>query len=32
VLCRRREEFDISYIGVSAMFMEQFAEVIKMLR
>jgi len=32
LLCRRREEFDVSYIGVSALFMEQFAPVLKMLR
>ncbi|GAA2604975.1 LLM class flavin-dependent oxidoreductase [Paractinoplanes durhamensis] len=32
LLCRRREEFDVSYIGVNALFMEQFAEVIKVLR
>lgn len=32
LLCRRREEFDISYIGISGMFMEQFAPVIKLLR
>ncbi|MFI5893639.1 LLM class flavin-dependent oxidoreductase [Actinoplanes sp. NPDC051513] len=32
LLCRRREEFDISYIGVSGLFMEQFAPVIELLR
>ncbi|MEU4243674.1 LLM class flavin-dependent oxidoreductase [Actinoplanes sp. NPDC026619] len=32
LLCRRREEFDVSYIGVSSLFMEQFAPVIKLLR
>lgn len=32
LLCRRREEFDVSYIGVNAMFMEQFAPVIKVIR
>jgi probable F420-dependent oxidoreductase len=32
LLCRRREEFDVSYIGVSALFMEQFAPVISVLR
>jgi len=32
LLCRRREEFDVSYIGVSALFMEQFAPVIELLR
>ncbi|GIM91643.1 LLM class flavin-dependent oxidoreductase [Paractinoplanes toevensis] len=32
LLCRRREEFDISYIGVSGLFMEQFAPVINIIR
>ena len=32
VLRRRRTEFGISYIGVSALFMEQFAPVIRLLR
>ena len=32
LLCRRREEFDVSYIGVSGLFMEQFAPVIEILR
>jgi len=32
LLCRRREEFDVSYIGVNAMFLEQFAQVIALLR
>jgi probable F420-dependent oxidoreductase len=32
LLCRRREEFDVSYIGVSGLFMEQFAPVIDVLR
>ena len=32
LLCRRREEFDVSYIGVSGLFMEQFAPVIELLR
>ncbi len=32
LLCRRREEFDVSYIGVSAFFMEQFAPVVGLLR
>lgn len=32
LLCRRREEFDVSYIGVSGMFLEQFAPVIALLR
>ncbi|MET3429704.1 putative F420-dependent oxidoreductase [Actinoplanes tereljensis] len=32
LLCRRREEFDVSYIGVSGLFMEQFAPVIKIIR
>jgi probable F420-dependent oxidoreductase len=31
-LRRRRDELDISYIGVSGMFMEQFAPVIELLR
>ena len=31
VLCRRREEFGVSYIGVSGLFMEQFAPVIALL-
>jgi probable F420-dependent oxidoreductase len=31
-LCRRRDEFDVSYIGVNALFMEQFAEVVALLR
>ena len=32
LLCRRREEFDVSYIGVNALFMEQFAPVLALLR
>jgi probable F420-dependent oxidoreductase len=32
LLCRRREEFDISYLAVNGQFMEQFAEVIAVLR
>ena len=32
VLCRRREEFDVSYLGVNGQFMEQFAEVIAVLK
>lgn len=32
LLCRRREEFDVSYIGVSGLFMEQFAPVVELLR
>ena len=32
VLLRRRAEFGVSYIGVSALFMEQFAPVIRLLR
>jgi alkanesulfonate monooxygenase SsuD/methylene tetrahydromethanopterin reductase-like flavin-dependent oxidoreductase (luciferase family) len=32
VLCRRREEFDVSYLAVNGQFMEQFAEVIAVLR
>jgi probable F420-dependent oxidoreductase len=32
LLSRRREEFGVSYIGVSALFMEQFAPVIELLR
>jgi probable F420-dependent oxidoreductase len=32
LLCRRREEFDVSYIGVNALFMEQFAPVLELLR
>jgi probable F420-dependent oxidoreductase len=32
LLCRRREEFDVSYIGVNAMFMEEFASVVALLR
>jgi hypothetical protein len=32
LLGRRREEFDVSYIGVSGLFMEQFAPVIELLR
>jgi len=32
LLCRRREEFDVSYIGVSSLFMEEFAPVIEILR
>jgi probable F420-dependent oxidoreductase len=32
LLARRREEFDISYIGVSGLFMEQFAPVVQLLR
>ena len=32
LLSRRREEFDISYIGVSSLFMEQFAPVLALLR
>jgi probable F420-dependent oxidoreductase len=32
LLCRRREEFDVSYIGVSSLFLEQFAPVIEILR
>jgi probable F420-dependent oxidoreductase len=31
LLYRRREEFDVSYIGVSGLFMEQFAPVIELL-
>jgi len=31
-LCRRREEFHVSYFGVNGQFMEQFAEVIKVLK
>jgi alkanesulfonate monooxygenase SsuD/methylene tetrahydromethanopterin reductase-like flavin-dependent oxidoreductase (luciferase family) len=31
LLCRRRDEFDVSYIGVNALFMEQFAPVVKIL-
>jgi hypothetical protein len=31
-LCRRREEFHVSYVGVNGQFMEQFAEVIKVLK
>jgi probable F420-dependent oxidoreductase len=31
-LRRRRDELDISYIGVSGMFMEQFAPVVELLR
>ncbi|MBL7253945.1 LLM class flavin-dependent oxidoreductase [Paractinoplanes lichenicola] len=32
LLCRRREEFDVSYVGVSGLFMEEFAPVIALLR
>ncbi|GAA0560964.1 LLM class flavin-dependent oxidoreductase [Paractinoplanes ferrugineus] len=32
LLCRRRAEFDVSYIGVSSMFMAEFAPVIKLIR
>ncbi|MBU2662574.1 LLM class flavin-dependent oxidoreductase [Actinoplanes bogorensis] len=32
VLARRRDEFDISYVGVSGFFMEQFAPVMELLR
>ena len=32
LLGRRREEFDVSYIGVSGLFMEQFAPVVELLR
>ena len=32
LLCRRREEFDVSYIGVSSLFMEEFAPVLELLR
>jgi probable F420-dependent oxidoreductase len=32
VLCRRREEFDVSYLAVNGQFIEQFAEVIAILR
>ena len=32
LLRRRRAELGISYLGVSALFMEQFAPVIKLLR
>jgi len=32
LLCRRREEFGVSYVGVSGLFMEQFAPVIALLR
>jgi probable F420-dependent oxidoreductase len=32
MLCRRREEFDVSYFGVNGQFMEQFAEVIAVLK
>jgi probable F420-dependent oxidoreductase len=31
-LCRRREEFHVSYLGVNGQFMEQFAEVIEVLK
>lgn len=31
-LCRRREEFGVSYLGVNGQFMEQFAEVIRVLK
>ena len=31
VLCRRRKEFGVSYIGVSGLFMERFAPVIALL-
>jgi len=32
LLCRRRDEFDVSYIGVSGFFLEEFAPVIEILR
>lgn len=32
LLCRRREEFDVSYLAVNGQFMEQFAEVIAVLK
>jgi probable F420-dependent oxidoreductase len=32
VLCRRRDEFGVSYLGVNGQFMEPFAEVIAVLK
>ena len=32
LLCRRREEFDISYLAVNGQFLEQFAEVVAILK
>jgi hypothetical protein len=32
LLCRRREEFDVSYLAVNGQFLEQFAEVIAVLK
>jgi probable F420-dependent oxidoreductase len=32
LLCRRREEFDVSYLAVNGQFLEQFAEVIEVLK
>jgi probable F420-dependent oxidoreductase len=31
-LCRRREEFHVSYLAVNGQFMEQFAEVVQVLK
>jgi alkanesulfonate monooxygenase SsuD/methylene tetrahydromethanopterin reductase-like flavin-dependent oxidoreductase (luciferase family) len=32
LLCRRREEFDVSYLAVNGQFLEQFAEVVGVLK